>query len=637
VLRRPTVFATVRSLYLATGVIVGVLPERASTALLDLTSLAACLAGFVGLISYFYAMKTGTMGPPRIVYLLLLAMVCAPFLTAFWHVPKAPFLIAPVAAMFLLYPIGAPHGIVYGRDPIFNFAFTDRVATTGFWVPGGATGLADTYTLYPLGNVFQAYLIRTAEWPSAVAFLWIEPILRLLALPAAVYAIGRRIFGPQVGALSVFVYLGTASILMNVPVQQGMGTIFVALALLALLILNDIPPGPGRREAKVLFALASGAIVMTHHMSSYIFALWLVGLWLVTNWNRLRRRALPFRLSPLTMYFLILVAVWIVAVSYRVFEVHRGSFEVVVQRLSSPESLPSTATPRLGRTFNFLERLWLGGAVLGILLLAWVGIITYRRSRIHAFGVANAIVGVVLALATMPLLATGAEFVPLRIGEYSNLIVGPFAAAILFRGSQSDIDRWRRFMPSPLAPSFDRAGEWAPKGVAAVLAALLFMGGNLVPEGLRLYFVEEDQWNTDTPLLFGSDSIRLANWGRDHFGGSRVWGDHLAIDIFSGFGTTRTYFGSSALFENLTFRWCQPVPDDPAAPYALAVGDLIAVEHWMTRYPSQWFLELEHAERAPLTDAEVGKFAQDPHFARIYHDGSFSIYIVLSRPSVTCT
>jgi hypothetical protein len=618
------------------GVIVGVLPDRARTVLLDLTSLAACLAGFVGLIAFFYEMKTGTVGSPRIVYLLLLAMVCAPFLTAFWHPPKLPFLIAPVVAIFLLYPIGTPHGIVYGRDPIFNFAFTDRVTTTGLWEPGGATGLADTYTLYPLGNVFQAYIILTAEWPSAVAFLWIESVLRLLVLPAAVYAIGRRIFGPQIAALGLFVYMGTASILMNVPVQQGMGTIFVALALLALLILNDIPPGPGRREAKILFGLAAAAIVMTHHMSSYIFAVWLVGLWLVTNWNRLRRRALAFRVSPLMFYFLLLVALWIVAVSYRVFEVHRGSFEIVVQRLGTPESLPETATPRLGRTFTFLEILWLGAAVLGTLLFAWIGIITFRRSRIHSFAVGNAVVGLVLTLAALPMIATGAEFVPLRIGEYSNLIVGPFAAATLFRGSQAGIDRWRGLVPSRLGPPIDRAGDWAPMGVAAVLASLLFMGGNLAPQGLRPYFETEDQWNTDTPLLFGSDSIRLANWGRERFRDARVWGDHLAIDIFSGFGTARVYYGSSDLFRNLTFRWCQPVPEDPAAPHALAVGDLIAVEHRMTRYPSQWFLELEPEVRAPLTDEQVGKFGRDPNFARIYHDGSFSIYAVLSRPAVTC-
>ncbi|HYY47148.1 MAG TPA: hypothetical protein VFA17_00520, partial [Thermoplasmata archaeon] len=559
----------------------------------------------------------------------------SPFLMAFWRVPKGPFLIAPVVAFFLLYPIGAPHGIVYGRDDVFNFAFTNQVATTGFWIPGGVSGLAQTYTLYPLGNVFQAYLIRTAEWPAPVAFLWVEVVVRMIVMPPAVYAIGRRIFGPQVGVLSVFVYMGTASILMNVPVQQGMGTIFVALSLLALLILNDLPAGQSHREARTLFAVVAGSIVMTHHLSSYIFALWLIGLWFMTNIHRLRRRALAFRLSPLALYFLVLLGFWIATVSYRVFQVHEQSFEAVVQRLSSPESLPTATTPRLGRTFSFVEIVWLGSAVLGILGLAWIGVLTYRRSRIHAFAVANAIVAIVLALATIPMIATGAEFVPLRIGEYSNLIVGPFAAATLFRWSQSGVERWRRLVPARMATSVDRVVEWVPIGGAIVLSSLLFMGGSLVPQALRLYFETPDQWNTDTPLLEGSDFIRMADWGHDQFDSLRVWGDHMSIDIFSGFGNGRVYFGSSAIFKNSTFDWCQPV-DDPAAPKALSVGDLVAVEHRMTKYPSQWFLELEPEVRVPLTAAQVGKFATDPHFALIYDDGTFSIYIVLTRPRIFC-
>jgi hypothetical protein len=615
------------------------LPERPRTALLELTTLAVCLMGFLGLIATFYAMKTGKPGVPRVLYLLFLAMVCAPFLSAFWRVPKGVFLIAPVVAVFLLYPIGAPHGIVYGRDPIFNFAFTDRVATSGFWQPGSVSGLADTYSLYPLGNVFQAYILGTTKWPTDVAFLWIESVLRMIVIPPAIYAIGRRVFGPQVGVLGLFVYLGTASILMNVPVQQGMGTIFIALALLALLILNETPAGPGRRRTKALFAIVAGAIVMTHHLSSYIFAAWLVGLWLMTNVHSLRRRVLSFRLSPLTLYFLGLLALYIVTVTYPIFLVHQESFEIVVQRLSSPESLPSTSTPRLGRSFSFVEIIWLAGAVLGILVLAWRGILTYRRSRIHAFAVANAIVAVVLAFATIPLLATGAEFVPLRIGEYSNLFVGPFAAATLFRWARPGPGRWARFVPPNFATSVGRASNWSPAGAAVLVSVLLFMGGNLAPQALRFYFDDPSQWNTDTPLLFGADSIRVASWGRTYFDSSRVWGDHLSIDIFSGFGTARVYFGSSYIFKNLTLTdavWCIPV-SDPATPRVLAVGDYVAVEHRMTKYPSQWFLELEPEVRAPLTDAQVGKFALDPHFALIYEDGTFSIYRVMTRPPVVCT
>src|SRR5437762_12473664 len=143
----------------------------------------------------------GVIGVPRLLSLTSLALSCAPCLSAFWRIPKPPYLIAPTVALFLLYPITAPHGIIYGRDPIYNFAFTNQVATTGFWQPGSIGGLADTYSLYPLGNVFQAYLIRTAGLDGEVAFLWLEPVIRLLAVPATVFALGQRMLRRRFAAL----------------------------------------------------------------------------------------------------------------------------------------------------------------------------------------------------------------------------------------------------------------------------------------------------------------------------------------------------------------------------------------------------------------------------------------------------
>src|SRR5438046_10202961 len=138
--------------------------------------------------------------------------------------------------------------------------------------------LADMYSLHPLGNVFQAYLIRTAGLDGEVAFLWLEPVIRLLAVPATVFAIGQRMFGRRIAALGLFVYMGTASILFNTIVQQGMGIIFVSLAFLALLLLTHSPSETARFRTEILFALLALGVVMTHQLSSYIFAAWPVAL-----------------------------------------------------------------------------------------------------------------------------------------------------------------------------------------------------------------------------------------------------------------------------------------------------------------------------------------------------------------------
>src|SRR5207237_8669633 len=99
--------------------------------------------GFLGLIAASFQVQSGVTGVPRLLFLTFLALSCAPFLSAFWRIPKPPYLIAPTVALFLLYPITAPHGIIYGRDPIYNFAFTTQVATTGFWHPVSIGGLED--------------------------------------------------------------------------------------------------------------------------------------------------------------------------------------------------------------------------------------------------------------------------------------------------------------------------------------------------------------------------------------------------------------------------------------------------------------------------------------------------------------
>ena len=95
-------------------------------------------------------------------------MVCAPFYLAFVRIPKLPFLIVPVVVVFLLYPIATPHGVVYGTDPIFNFSFANQVFGTGFWSPGTGRAFADTYSFYPVGNVFLGYLILSTPISPAV-------------------------------------------------------------------------------------------------------------------------------------------------------------------------------------------------------------------------------------------------------------------------------------------------------------------------------------------------------------------------------------------------------------------------------------------------------------------------------------
>jgi hypothetical protein len=604
-------------------------------AFLDIASLAFCLMGLIGLIAVTFQLKTvvrasGTAGVPRALFVLFLAMACSPFYVALVKPPKLPFLVPPLVGILLMYPISAPFGIVYSADPIFNFTFTREVLDSGFWAPGTGTAFAQTYSFYPLGNVFVAYVIQTISAPPAAAFLWVQSFLRLFAGPAAVYAVGRRLFGTRVAALSVFFYLATPSILFNSPVQQGMGIIFVDLSLLALVTLTQHRERRGQRRAQYLFALVAAGIILSHHLSSYVFAAWLAVLAVLMLHPKFRPVGSGTRLTTLFFYFIALLNLYIVAFTYPIFLRHETTLEGVIGRLINPEDFPARpgGGGGLGRTFSTLEIAWLGGSILGLVLLALIGVRRYRRAREAPFAVANGLVTVVLVLATLPLLATPLSFVALRITEFTGIFVAPFAATTLIRWSRTDPFRISRLSP----PAFQQARVF-PRAFALLLCAGIFMGGSLVPSiNMRSYFEPEDVRNTESPLYFGSDVLRAAEWARVHLHRGRVWGDQLSVDAFGGFADMETVFGSSSLFNATALdasTWARL-----NCSFGFRVGDAIVVNRWMLEARPNFFHE--PALPAPLTRDQIEKFDADPRLARIYRDGTVSVFRIMTPVSPPC-
>jgi hypothetical protein len=590
-------------------------------AFLDLASLAFCLMGFIGLTSVCYQLKTGVPGVSRILYVFFLAMTCAPFYVALVKRPKLPFLIPPIIAILLMYPISTPFGVVYSADPIFNFAFTRNVLEQQFWAPGSGSGFSRTYSFFPLGNVFVAYVILTTSLPGAAAFPWIQAGVRLLAGPAIVYSVGRRLFGIRAAVLSVFFYLGTPSILFNAPVQQGMGILFVGLSLLSLVILTQVPKGRAQRSAQILFALVSGAIVMTHHLSSYVFAAWLGVLALLMVHPRFRPVGASTRMTTLFFYFIGVLNLYIIVFTYPIFLSHESTLETVIAKFLNPEDFPATAgggTGGLGRTFSSLEIVWLAGSVLGMVLLSIIGVIRYRRARQQPFAVSNGLVTAVMVVITLPLIATALNYIPLRITEFSTLFAAPFAATTLIRWSRTD-----RFPLSRVVPRIPGGGRWVPRTVALVVCAVFFMGGALAPLiNMRAYFEAPELRTTESPMNLGADMMRSAEWVRVNVGPARLWGDQLTVNAFAGFADMRVDFGSTSLFLNpLSPVVCL---GRPAHGTDVVVGDYIATDRYMLILRAN-FLH-EPLLVGPLTPADLAKFDADPQLGIVYQDGTVTLY-----------
>lgn len=590
-------------------------------ATVDIIALVACLLGFIGLIVVVWTMKTGAAGIPRALFVFLLGAICAPFYVAFVKTPKPLFLFAPVVAIFLLYPIAAPHGVVYSTDPIFNFSFTQDILDTGFWAPGSGNAFAFTYSFYPVGNVFVGYVILNAPLQPDIGYMWIEPMLRLVAIPATVYSIGRRLFGPRTAVIGVLLYLGTPSILFNLPIQQGFGTIFFGLSLLSLFMLTQAVDVRSQRRASALFAVVSAAIVLTHHLSSYVAAFWLAALGLLILRRRARTTLPVLLLAVLFAYFVVLLLVYIDALTKPVFLGHELTLQTVLTNLIGPEGTTTGGTgSNLGRTFTQLEIGWLAGSLIVLFLLSLLSVWRYRVTRHHPFAVANGIVAAFLIFITLPLLFTPLNYVPLRINEYTGFIVMPFAAATLIRWARSDF--WKSVRR---APRFFREQEWLPKAVVLAASAAVVMGGNLAPLTMRAYFEPFLQRTTDSPLYLEVDSLRAADWTQAHFNRTHIWGDQLSVDVFAGFGDLPVKFGSARMFNGTALNastWASWKEVDMRA------GDYVAVNRWMTILRPNFFQE--GLRPTPAMPAELDKFATDPHFALVYQDATFSVYQVLS-------
>src|SRR2546429_7132735 len=108
-----------------------------------------------------------------------MAMMGAPYFVALVRTPKLPFLIPPIVILFVIYPLAAPHGIIYSTDPIFNYSFTADVVNSGFWAPGAGNGFARTYSFYPPGNGFMGYVILPSGLPAGAVYAWFQAHPRL--------------------------------------------------------------------------------------------------------------------------------------------------------------------------------------------------------------------------------------------------------------------------------------------------------------------------------------------------------------------------------------------------------------------------------------------------------------------------
>lgn len=610
------------------------------------------LVGLLGLAGLLYGVKFHGVSysfakiPTRDLFVFLLGLTAAPLLLTLFHRVPTLLLLLPIAFVLLLYPLFNPFGIPYSRDPIFNFQFASTLLQSGHWVPAAlVTEQAGTYTYFPGSGVFNAETSVLTGVPLATSFLWGIPLLHLLVLPAAVYSIGKVWFGPRIAWGGVLFYLGTPSILFNLPVQQEFAIPFFTLTLLALSLLFAPATAGEATGLRVGIVLFSSFVVVSHHLTSYFLAAWLAALVVVPYLiGGARERGIPGPLgsrrrtlvggptspepeerSPrsgfvFARYFLVFAA-YTLFVSATTLSHNLTLLGQVLSNLILGVA-PSSRIAAVGQSFPLYQQLWIYLAIGGLVLVSAFVARSYLTDRRSTFLVANLVVAAAAILATLPFLATEFGFLSLRGMEFCMPFAAPaFAWWLVYRLRPWLAPRLARLrLPGPL-----RIRRLAAPLVVLALAGLIFTAGGLVPVDVRDQFAAREDIPVDSPLHVGAASYSLGLWARGHLNtSSYLWGDYLAYSVFGGFGRFQMRYDQFGLFNGTNIT--------PAAWRALSPGDFVVTDRYMTQVTPEFPGPTSHQPIAPLTAAQLAKFDLPPYFDLVYADSEFTIYEFLHPP-----
>lgn len=602
---------------------------------LTLLALAVGLLGTIGVAVLLYAIRFTHGGvydayygggiPLRVVFVVSLALASAPFLVSIFHRVPVLFLIVPIVLDTLLYPIFSPFGLPTSRDPTYVFQFAQSLGQLGSWVPGGyVTNQAVTYSYFPGAGVFNLEFSIFTGIPLVNVFNWAQSALRLLLMPAIIFALTARLFGSRYATLAVFLYLAVPSTELNISTQQDFAIPFLALTILVMALLletrgRDVVP------IRVLAVVFSSFVVIDHHLSSYITAAWLVGLavlpYLVGGVEKAQKAYPAIRPIRAMTRYLVVFLLYVVTVSAPAIYSNFLVLQKSVATLTSPAG-PTARSNTLGASFPSYQLAWIFLSV-GLLVLCSILVLrqTYKSERL-AFVTMNVVIGVILSILAIIFLPTGLGILALRIMEYAGIILVPATAWFLIRrvaGQKTEPPPPRR------SPVMRRLVPRYAGGVAVVLAFLMFTGGAMVSLSTRDAFAAKSAALIDAPRYINGNAYDAALWAHSHLNTSApVWGDYLVYSVYGGFGGMDIKFNSYTVFNGTslaTTNWSRVLP-----------GDYIITDVYETVNTPEFPGPKIGQPTGPLPVGDVQKFRAPAYFSLVYQDSLFSVYEVVKVP-----
>jgi hypothetical protein len=599
----------------------------ADLGMLAVLALLASLLGIVGIAYTIYSFKflghsTILYLPARVFFVFSLGFAVAPFLLLIFR-ERIPYVLVllPTALCFLMYPLMAPHGVVYGQDALFNFQFAFSFLQHSVWVAGGnTTDQAVTYAYYPGSGLFNSEGSVFLGIPLTSSFPWVLPTMRLLILPPLIFAIGSRLLGPRAGMLGVFFYLGAPSITFMDMVQQEFALPFFVLTLAVITFLISTP-AEHALPLRILVLVFSSFIILSHHLTSYIMGVWIAGLVVIPLllWGRPMFDAL--RAAAVALRYVTLFMLWVLfftaAVLLRQLSVLEKNLLLLLS--SAPITAKAAAT---GSSYPTYQLIWI---IAGLGVVALFAVLTLReaiRGKPRPYLATSLVLGVILLLIAFILFSTPYSFVAIRTTEYALVFGGPAAAWYLTRRFMPAIDKRVRSRARPTYRTQRSVPSgWIAPAIAILIAFFVFSGGNLVPGATRDQLQPPGLLAVNSPDHVTAAVYQDGVWARDHLNpAGRVWGDMLVYDVYAGVGGLVMPFGTYDVFNGTTLS------ENNSA--RLHVGDYVVTDIYDTTLAADFYGSRAEEPTGPLNPAQLTKFNNPRYLSVVFADPTFTVYQV---------
>lgn len=523
------------------------------------------------------------------------------------------------ATLYLVKVCHSPLGFDF-HDELGQWRSTDDLIRTGRLFHENP--IVAVYPHFPGLELATGALVKLGGVSIFVAGLILIGVARLVLVPALYLFFELATGAARPAGLAVLIYMANPNFLFF-DADFSYESLALTLAIVSLLLTLR---GGSRRHAIAfrLAAIATGAaVVVTHHMTSYALAAFLV-VWGAIEVALSRRRRV--RVAAVGLTIAVIAAVWLVAEGWSVITVYgpilrhalRSTVDTLagsggtVKRPFSTESGYREGRPQQLLGFASVALL-LGGLTLAVGRALWLGARrrTFGSRTVVALGVVGAVYPATLA---MRLTSAGTESSN-RASEFVFLGLGALIALGV-------VEAWM------LAPADGRARRLRALGFA-LAGTVTFLGGVVVgwPPYDRL----------PGPYLPGGDSrsvspagLAAASWARGHLNGGRLAGDLTTNLLLGSYGRLDPQGG---VVGSLPVAQLFTTPAFGPRDRKIVEGDKL---HYLA-------VDLRLAESAPASGSDFAdaagvrvegpipardlqKFDHVPGLSKIYDNGAIRIY-----------